>query len=88
MDARAAGARDLTVTDRKLSISEERVKNIITDALADRLADVPNRLELRLTLAIGLLGGQLAATGLTALFTGLSPAQQVHAALHLASSLL
>lgn len=47
--------------------------------LYEALENLPSRLELRLTVAVTLLGGQVLASGITAWLTGVSPPAQVSA---------
>lgn len=60
-------------------INGERVSN---KDLYETLKDFPTRRELRMTLALGLIGGQTVASLVTAYITHLSPPQQALAIFH------
>ena len=51
----------------------------VEDKVEEKLRDVPNRREMKLWIALGLVGGQTVASLVTAYITNLSPPEQVHA---------
>lgn len=60
----------------------------VEEKFEEKLKDVPTRREMKLWIALGLVGGQTVASLITAYITSLSPPQQVHALADLALSLL
>lgn len=59
----------------------------LEDKVEAKLKDVPSRREVRLTIAVALLGGQALASLITAYITKQTPPQQAHALAQLALSL-
>lgn len=55
----------------------------LEEKFEERLKDVPQRREMRLTVTVGLLGGQTLASLIAAYITHLSPPQQAVALFHL-----
>jgi hypothetical protein len=51
--------------------------------IEEKLKDVPNRREVKLWIALGLLGGQTVASLIAAYITHLSPPEQAQALYHL-----
>lgn len=63
------------------------VARSVEDKFEEKLKDVPTRREMKLWIALGLVGGQTVASLVTAYITKLSPPQQAHALANLALSL-